>query len=386
MLIQCTKALLDKMGIRRSELKSPEGYEQFPDSLMAWHANLVNIDRRKAVILMNNETRYPVVIYRPGSKDFTRIKELIQEAIITALHMEGVRDDVIENYMHSAGEIEFSKTASRSMVAKLNNAVREINFMWEYLDEKTRIQRYISIVAGRRIQNSPTGEYFCPIERMLECLGIYSDHHEKENPEDIIEADLYQLKIRIDIEGFDIWRRVLVPSTYSFRHLHNVIQIVFDWQNYHLHVFEAKKEGAKDKQIVMDDDPENLEWLDFDCYDVLQERFVALEDIFPGYGEVMYEYDFGDSWKHTILLEKVIKSNTFNATFLEGKGERPPEDVGSSWGYHEYKRIMADETDPEHESMKVWAESQKERKLSSEKINERLRHSISGYIYFGLYL
>ncbi len=46
-----------------------------------------------------------------------------------------------------------------------------------------------------------------------------------------------------------------MPSTYSFRHLHNVIQAVFDWQDYHLHQFEAKKEDAKDRQIVMDDNP-----------------------------------------------------------------------------------------------------------------------------------
>ena len=119
MLIQCTKALLDKMDITRDELKSPEGHEHFPESLMAWHANIVNIIRRKAVILMNNETRYSVIIYRPRPKDFARMKELISEAIIVALCMEGVREDVIESYMTNAGEIAFSKTANRSMVASL---------------------------------------------------------------------------------------------------------------------------------------------------------------------------------------------------------------------------------------------------------------------------
>lgn len=384
-MIQCTKALLDKIGIKKSELNSPEGYEQLPDSLTAWHANFVNIDRRKAIILMNNETRYPVVIYRPKPKDFTRIKELIREAIGTALHMEGVHNDVIANYLDKAGEIEFSKTASRSLVAKLNNAVRETNIMWDYLDENSLIQRYISIATARFIQISADGEGFYPVDKMLECLGLYSEHNKKVKQDDVREVDLYQLKIQISIEGFDIWRRVLVPSTYSFRHLHNIIQAVFDWQNYHLHRFEAVKEGIKDKEIVMDDDPETLEYLDFERYDILQERFVALEDIFPEYREVFYEYDFGDSWEHTITLEKLIKSDSFVPTLLEGEGERPPEDVGGSWGYHEYKRIMADETDPEHESMKVWAESQKERQRSYEVINDRLRHSISGYRYAGLY-
>lgn len=74
MLIQCTKALLDKVKISPSELKSPEGYEELPRALTAWQANLVNIDRRKAIVLMNNATRYPVVIYRPRPKDFARMK------------------------------------------------------------------------------------------------------------------------------------------------------------------------------------------------------------------------------------------------------------------------------------------------------------------------
>jgi ethanolamine utilization protein EutQ (cupin superfamily) len=60
---------------------------------------------------------------------FSKIDELIREAIITALRMEGVCKEVIEAFMEKAGDITFSKTASRSMVAKMNNAVREIEFM-----------------------------------------------------------------------------------------------------------------------------------------------------------------------------------------------------------------------------------------------------------------
>jgi hypothetical protein len=96
MLIQCTKSLLDQLGLKNSELYPPEGHEQFPNSFMAWHANVVTIDRKKAIVLMNNETRYSIVIYRPSKKDLSKINELISEAIITALRMEGVRKEVIE--------------------------------------------------------------------------------------------------------------------------------------------------------------------------------------------------------------------------------------------------------------------------------------------------
>ena len=380
MLILCTKTLLDKMNIDKNKLIPAEGHEQFPESFTAWHANFININRRKAIVLMNNETRYSVVIYRPTPKDFTRLDKLIREAIIVALRMEGVAEDVIERYMDKTGEISFSKTANRSMVAKMNNAVGEIEAMMRYLDENSKIQRFISILTGRFIQGTISSEAFYPTDKMIECLSMYCND-EKHDPRDILDIDLYQLKIQIEMDGFDIWRRVLVPSTYSFRNLHTIIQTVFDWQNYHLHQFEVKKEGAKTKQIIMNDDPETIEWLDFSAYDILQEKFVALYEIFPEFGEVSYQYDFGDNWEHFITLDKVIKSNEFKATFLEGNGERPPEDVGGSWGYQEYMRIMSDETDPEYEDMKTWSNSQKEKKLNPEEMKNRLNRAISGYEY-----
>lgn len=113
-----------------------------------------------------------------------------------------------------------------------------------------------------------------------------------------------------------------------------------------------------------------------------QERFIALEDIFPKFGEVIYEYDFGDSWEHIITFEKVVKSKAFQATYLEGYGERPPEDVGGVSGFEEYLRIMANEKHPEYNDIKTWSENQIERKLSPEKINQRLKHVIKGYSTF----
>ncbi|MEW9053606.1 MAG: plasmid pRiA4b ORF-3 family protein [Neobacillus sp.] len=380
MLIQCTKALLDKLGLKGNELTSPEGLEQFPNSFMAWHANFVSIGRRKAIILMNNETKYPVVIFRPITKDLSKIKDVMVEAITEALRMEGVRKDVIDAYMAKAGEISFSKTAGKSMVARMNNAVRDIEFMWEYLDETTKIQRYISIPTGRMIQSIGGGKgIFYPFEKMLECLGILYGYEEGSAVEAVLDINVYQVKIQINLEGHDIWRRVYVPSTYSFRHLHHIIQIVFDWQNYHLHEFTVGKAESKPIKILMDDDPETLEYADFDKFDIRQERFTALEEILPECTEVIYEYDFGDSWEHMITLEKVIKSKEFQASYIEGNGERPPEDVGGTWGYEEYLRTMANEEHPMHDEMKVWAENQRERKLSQEKINRRLKSVIKGH-------
>lgn len=381
MIIQCTKALLDKLEIQKSDLVSPEGYEQFPKCLMGWHANLVTINRRKIMILMNNETRYPVVINRLLKKDLSNIKTVIQEAIRVALRMEGIKEAIIEDYLASAEDITFSKTASRSMVAKLNNTVRDVEVMSEYLDKDTTIQRYISLLVSKMIQRDESNNGFYPRNKMIESLAMLNGLDANQAPEQVLDIELYQLNIQIDLEGHHIWRRVLVPSNFSFRHLHNIIQIVFDWQNYHLHEFTVKRENNDPLTIAMDDELHTLEFFDFDNGEILQERFVSLHDIFSQHTDVTYQYDFGYYWMHKITLEKKVQAHSLQVVFLEGNGERPPEDVGGEFGFNEYLRILGDATDPQHEDMKMWAESQKERRFTVEQTNHRLKSVLYRYYY-----
>ena len=128
----------------------------------------------------------------------------------------------------------------------------KLSLVQEYPDEKTRTQRYISMITGRFIQMSGKDPAFYPIEKMLKCLSLIVGQEDHEDVEDVLEIDLYQLKIKINLERHEIWRRVLVPSTYSIRHLHNIIQTVFDWHNAHLHEFVVERPERKDLKIVMD--------------------------------------------------------------------------------------------------------------------------------------
>lgn len=381
MIIQCTKALLDKLGIQNSDLLSPEGYEQFPESLMGWHANLIKMNRKNVMILMNNESRYPIVIYGLVKKDIENIASVIQEAVRVALQMEGVKDSIIESYLASSGAIQFSKTANRSMIAKMNNAVREIEMMADYIEHEATIQRFISLQASRFIQMDGPKRGYYPKDRMIERLAKLHGFDESKAAEKVLDVELYQLNIQLDLLGHDIWRRVLVPSTFSFRHLHNIIQTVFDWQNYHLHDFTVHRENDKPLNIVMDDDPETLEYLDFENNVILQERFVSLQDAFSPQSEVFYDYDFGDSWRHQITLEKTVQGHALEAKFIEGDGQRPPEDVGGEHGFNEYLRIVRDAADPDHENMLMWSSSQIERIFTIAKVNQRLKNVIFDYFY-----
>lgn len=73
-----------------------------------------------------------------------------------------------------------------------------------------------------------------------------------------------------------MWRCVRVPGTFSFLHLHRIIQIVFDWHDSHLHEFTVLWDNEKHLTIMMSDDPEWIDYVDEERFDVILERFTQL--------------------------------------------------------------------------------------------------------------
>jgi len=69
-----------------------------------------------------------------------------------------------------------------------------------------------------------------------------------------------------------------------------------------------------------------------------------------------YEYDFGDSWKHTILLENIspILDHEMLPLCTEGERNGPPDDCGGVYGYESLLEILADKSHEEYEDTKAW--------------------------------
>lgn len=82
------KALLDKAKIEKDELLPVESCEDGAGGFYSWHAHFITINRRKAIVCMNNLTRYTIVIYRPKAKDILELENRVKEAIRTALQEE----------------------------------------------------------------------------------------------------------------------------------------------------------------------------------------------------------------------------------------------------------------------------------------------------------
>lgn len=69
-----------------------------------------------------------------------------------------------------------------------------------------------------------------------------------------------------------------------------------------------------------------------------------------------YAYDFGDNWKDSLLLEKIIPQKSAQKYPLCVAGERtyPPEDCGGVWGYVDLLEIINNQNHEEHSSMMEW--------------------------------
>lgn len=156
---------------------------------------------------------------------------------------------------------------------------------------------------------------------------------------------LYQLKVTLRGSRPAIWRRFQVPSDISLERLHRILQVVMGWTDSHMHEFRAGETsyGQPDREFGMERK---------------DERRVRLEQVLRSPKDrIMYEYDFGDSWEHDIVLEAAATPAPGGRypLVLSGKGACPPEDVGGIGGYYHFLQVMKDPKDPEHRDMIEWS-------------------------------
>ena len=107
--------------------------------------------------------------------------------------------------------------------------------------------------------------------------------------------NVYQLKATILGTKPAVWRRVVVPEDIRLSELHQVLQAAFGWWNCHLHEFESHgtRYGSDDHDDGWGDPPGD-------------ERRTRLRTITGPGSSFLYLYDFGDDWRHRIVVEKVL--------------------------------------------------------------------------------
>lgn len=185
----------------------------------------------------------------------------------------------------------------------------------------------------------------------------------------------YTLYIRLAEIEPPIWRRIVVPANLTLHQLHQVLQVTMGWTHSHLHQFIVP--GTQESICYGEPSPE-------DDYFHKDDRRVRLADIAPKEGATfVYEYDFGDSWRHEITVERIKPTPKEELPYpwcLDGQRACPPEDVGGVSGYANFLEAWRDRSHPEHGQMREWVGKHfKPEQFSVPQVNAALAFFISIY-------
>ena len=184
------------------------------------------------------------------------------------------------------------------------------------------------------------------------------------------DSEVYQLKITISGSNPTIWRRFLVDSEINLYILHNIIQIVMGWTDSHLHHYRENN--------VFYGTPQPDPGWDFNSkFKTVDERKYKINQILTRPKmKILYEYDFGDSWWHELVLEKILeKDNKVNPPIcLDGAMACLPEDCGGIGGYYNMLEIIKNPDEPEYKDMIDWLGDEFDpEKIDLEAINKKLK-------------
>ncbi|WP_438318013.1 plasmid pRiA4b ORF-3 family protein [Sporosarcina sp. FA9] len=360
MQIGCTKKLLDV-------LKAESTPASEVDPLFSWHANVLIYNRKKVVVLINETTRYVVVMFGLKAKEFNKFNEVVLQAIRESFQSEGIREEVINKYLLIANEVAITKTKDRTSVARLNKSCETISFFYDLIDEETIFQPQMGIKLNRLFVGDGKKSYIYPSEEMFKDLQLFAG-------QPIFETKAVVLKVTLRLENHEVWRRLIVPMHKTFNQLHTILQTAFGWQDYHLHefaVYDKFLNGAK-PIVNLVCHPESLS--DVGGVSTILEKGIKLSEYIPPYELLTYTYDFGDDWKHDIKVEKMIENHEFNYPIcLDGKGNTPPEDVGGEHGYDHYLNVLANSEDDDFENMTKWGRMQGDQNFDMDAVNRALK-------------
>lgn len=176
--------------------------------------------------------------------------------------------------------------------------------------------------------------------------GIYQywQYDPKESVSKAKPEKIYQIKVTLKGLKPPIWRRIQVGDNIMLSQLHEILQIVMDWDDCHLHEFNIQGViyGVPADDYV------------YNCED---DSSLQLNKVLPAEGnKFTYRYDFGDNWTHELLVEKIIppQEEVYYPRCIKGRRSSPPEDVGGTIGYKHFLEAIQDPENDEHENYLDW--------------------------------
>jgi hypothetical protein len=157
-------------------------------------------------------------------------------------------------------------------------------------------------------------------------------------------ASVYRLRVALEGSTPRIWRRLEVFAETRLSELSAVLLAAMGWEDSHLHQFAVR--GTYYGRPHSDYGGETLD-----------EARYTLAQVAPNSKDIFrFEYDFGDSWNHSVTVQAIIPAEN-GARYPRctgGANACPPEDCGGIWGYAHLLEVLADPKHKEYKELLQW--------------------------------
>lgn len=138
--------------------------------------------------------------------------------------------------------------------------------------------------------------------------------------------------------NIETWRELIIPDNITFKQLHDIIQKVFGFKNYHMYNFQVPEK-------IPDEDAVDLNSI-IQTIDHENSNDIKINKIVNDNSVLLYVYDFGDNWEIVIsVMDEVdYDENTIVITDFKGK-YNPLDDMGGIDVFEEIMACIDDEED-----------------------------------------
>jgi hypothetical protein len=134
----------------------------------------------------------------------------------------------------------------------------------------------------------------------------------------------------------EIWRRISLDPELTLYQVHEVLQVIFEWENDHLHDFTKRREGKPNATYAPPWDA--LKSSPYPSRDV-DESTVKLGTLLRLLGSTLhYTYDPMADWVHELTVEerRPALADEPRARLLAGERAGPIEELGSMQRFNEF--------------------------------------------------
>ena len=156
-------------------------------------------------------------------------------------------------------------------------------------------------------------------------------------------------RVRIELQEVEptIWRQIDMPLSATLEALHEAIQMTMGWTFSHPWEFEISGRSYGDPSFrEFDDEPV-----------IYKAKGLRLGTaIARGADRFVHVYDYGDNWRHEVIVEEVRDGDpdVEYPAFVDGARRCPPEDVGGPDGFMDFLEAVLDPAHDEHRAMLDW--------------------------------